>query len=122
VTGRDEIWVRPYPGQGAPVRVSPNGGTEPVWSRNDRELFYLQGDKMMAVPVQTGAEFRFDSPKELFDEPYPHGNRPSYDVAPDGRFLMIQGGPAGGQQAAATGIVAVQNWFEELKRLVPPAK
>ena len=43
-TGQVEIWVRPYPGPGAPVRVSPSGGTEPVWARNGRELYYLEGD------------------------------------------------------------------------------
>ncbi len=44
VTGRPEVWVRPYPGPGAPVRVSANGGAEPLWSRNGRELYFLEGN------------------------------------------------------------------------------
>jgi Tol biopolymer transport system component len=119
VTGRDEIWVRAYPGPGAPDRVSSNGGTEPVWSRNGRELFYLQDNKMMAVAVQSGAETRFGPAVELFDEPYGHGGPPTYDVAPDGRFVMIQPGAGNQQTQAETSIVVVENWLEELKRLAP---
>ncbi len=114
VTGEPEIWVRPYPGTGAPVRISANGGLEPVWAPEGKELFYLEGDRMMAAAVESGQEFRLQPPKVLFDTSYYHGNRPSYDVAPDGRFLMIK--PSEGQQTA---IHVVLNWFEELKRLVP---
>jgi Tol biopolymer transport system component len=121
VTGRDEIWVRAYPGSAAPVRVSLNGGDEPVWSRDGHELFYLQGNKMMAVSVQTGQEFRFDSPSELFDEPFRHTEQASYDVAPDGRFLMVQPS-TGSTLQMGTSIVVVQNWFEELKQKVPTGK
>ncbi len=123
VAGQPDIWVLPYPGPGAPTRLSPNGGLEPVWSRDGRELFYLEGNKMMAVAVETEPAFRFDPAEELFDEPYCHGNSPSYDVASDGRFAMIHL-----EAAATTGIDApqevifVQNWFEELKRLVPPGR
>jgi hypothetical protein len=116
LTGRSEVWVRPYPGPGAPVRVSPDGGIEPAWSRNGRELFYLQENKMMAVPVWIGAQFRFDAPQELFDEQYRHVERPSYDVTSDGRFVMIQLTNAG---PTAAGMVVVQNWLEEVKRRVP---
>jgi Tol biopolymer transport system component len=46
MTGQVEIWVRPYARTGPPVRVSPNGGLEPVWARHGRELFYLEGRKL----------------------------------------------------------------------------
>ncbi|HET9361950.1 MAG TPA: protein kinase, partial [Vicinamibacterales bacterium] len=58
-TGRFEIWVQPYPGPGAPVRVSPDGGVEPVWARNGRELFYLEGRTLMSVAVNAGSTFDF---------------------------------------------------------------
>jgi hypothetical protein len=115
VTGRYEVWVRPYPGRGAPVRISPNGGTEPVWGREDQEIFYLEGDKMMAVRVETEMEFRFEPPEVLFEGPFNHEDVPSYDVARDGRFLMIQ--PT--QEELSTRLNIVLNWFEELKRLAP---
>jgi serine/threonine protein kinase/Tol biopolymer transport system component len=117
-TGRSEIWVRPYPGPGAPVRVSPNGGAEPVWARNGRELFYLDALKqqIMAVPIQSAAEFRFSPPVALFNTaefvflPQP----PSYDIAADGRFLMIES--MGRRQPGTRPLTVVLNWTEELKR------
>ena len=46
VTGREEVWVRPYPGPGAPILISPNGGGYPVWGPADREIFYLESRQM----------------------------------------------------------------------------
>ena len=116
VTGRPEIWVRPYPGPGAPVRISPDGGDQPVWGAKGRELFYLDGDRMMAVRIDTGPELRFEPPQLLFEAPYVHSNIPSYDVTADGRFLMIERVE---DPLESTQINVVTNWFEELKRLVP---
>jgi serine/threonine-protein kinase len=115
-TGRIEIWVQPYPGPGVPVRVSPNGGLEPVWARNGRELFYLEGRKLMSVAVNAGSTFDFKPATPLFEAVYTlNGQPPSYDVAADGRFLMIK---QVGEPQAST-MVVVLNWFDELKRLVP---
>ncbi len=104
------------------MRISPNGGTEPVWSRDGRELFYLEGNKMMAVAVETEPAFRFQPAEELFEGgfvTYPIAFR-IYDVAPDGRFVMIHpAGPEPQEAAAAAHMVVVLNWFEELQRLVP---
>ena len=120
-TGLAEVWVKGYP-DGVPVRVSRSGGFEPTWSADGRELFYLQGTSMMAVAVETAGEFSFGAPVQLFSEPYftaPNPGSRSYDVARDGRFLMIQ--PPGGAQGATglSSIVVVQNWTEELKQRVP---
>jgi len=120
-TGREEIWVTRYP-EGVPVRVSSSGGIEPRWSADGRELFYLQINSMMGVAVETEDKFSFGTPVRLFDERFfiePNGAWRSYDVARDGRFLMIQPGSAAGAAAAQASIVVVQNWTEELKRLVP---
>jgi serine/threonine-protein kinase len=115
VTGRLEIWVQPYPGPGVPVRVSPNGGLEPVWARNGRELFYLEGRKLMSVAVNAGSTFDFKPATTLFEAVYTlNGQPPSYDVAADGRILMIK---QFGEPTAST-MVVVLNWFDELKRLV----
>jgi len=118
-SGRTEVWVRPYPGPGVPVRVSTNGGIEPGWSRTGHELFYLEDERVMAVvAVSTGSTFGFKPPASLFDSRYRIFGQPwSYDVAADGRFLMIkQTTPA----RTSPQVVVVLNWHEELKRLVPP--
>jgi serine/threonine-protein kinase len=112
-TGRSEVWVRAVAG-GAPVRVSQNGGSLPVWNRDSRELFYRERFKMMAVAIKPGADLAFNPAVELFDRPY----AASYDIASDGRFVMIPPPPQDGP-SAPRGIVVVQNWTEELKRLVP---
>jgi len=119
-TGRYEVWAQGYP-DGVPVRISTNGGFEPRWSADGRELFYLQGTAMMSVAVETERKFSFAQPVQLFDG---HGQYladaspsvSSYDVAHDGRFLMIQTAAGG---ASASSIVVVQNWTEELKQRVP---
>ncbi len=117
-TGQSEIWVLPYPGPGAPVRVSPNGGTEPVWARNGRELYYLEGNAMMAVAVVAGDGFDFQPPERLFQTAHLKGIQPpSYDVGPDGRFLMIR--PVDNDNLTPRRVVVVQNWIEEVTERVP---
>jgi len=119
--GRNEVYIRPYPGPGDKFLVSEEreGGGEPVWSPDGTELFYRSGRRMMVVSVQTKPSFRAGRPGVLFEGSHRATNRPLgfqyYDISPDGeRFLMIkQEQTAGGQ------INVVQNWFEELKRLVP---
>jgi Tol biopolymer transport system component len=119
-TGRHEIYVQPYPGPGGKWQISTEGGTEPAWNRNGRELFYRSGDKMMAVDIATQPAFAAGKPRMLFEGPYAPAPYPTtnYDVSPDGqRFLMIK--PSEQEQAAPTQINVVLNWFEELKRKVP---
>ena len=120
-SGRYEIYVQPYPGPGGRSQISTEGGAEPVWSRNGRELFYRSGDKMMAADIDTRSSFSAGKPKSLFQglyQPTPIFEA-NYDVAPDGRFLMIK---PGGEEQAPTQVNVVLNWFEELKRLVPVSK
>jgi Tol biopolymer transport system component len=120
-SGRPEIWVRPYPGPGAPVRVSTGGGHEPVWSHDGKRIFFQNGARIMAVTLEGApGDVRFSSPTELFAggffswEPT---TRRTYDVLPDGRFLMVQ---TMDQREPRPEIAVVMNWFEELKRLAPP--
>ena len=121
-SGRWEIYVQPYPGPGGKWQISTDGGMEPVWNRNGRELFYRNGNKMMAVEVTTQPAFSAGKPKVLFEGAYlpTPATFPNYDVSPDGRrFLMLK---AAGQEQAATQINVVLNWFEELKRRVPAGR
>ena len=120
-SGQNDIWVQRYP-EGTPVRVSSNGGYEPLWSADGTELFYRQGDAVMAVAVETRNEFSFAAPRPLFSGPYlqrPSSGARSYDVARDGRFLMILPGDEKRAVAPAT-IVVVENFGEELKQQVRP--
>jgi len=119
-SGRYEIYVQPYPGPGGKWQISTEGGTEPAWNSNGRELFYRSGDKMMAVDIATQPGFAAGKPRMLFEGQYQPTpvTFPNYDVSPDGqRFLMLK--PVEQAQAAPTQINVVLNWFEELKRRVP---
>jgi eukaryotic-like serine/threonine-protein kinase len=120
-SGRNEIYVQPYPGPGGKWQISTDGGNEPVWNRNGRELFYRSGDKMMAVDVTAQPSFVAGKPKMLFEGRYVSTNVPEFDVSPDGqRFLMLK--PVTQEQAAPAQINVVLNWSEELKRLAPAGK
>jgi Tol biopolymer transport system component len=122
-SGRSEIYVRPFPGPGGKVQISTEGGTEPVWSRNGWELFYRNGDKMMATAIETKSGFVAGKPKLLFEGHYEtsmYAFEPNYDVGPDGqRFLMIKGSE---QESAATQLNVVLNWSDELRRLAPTGR
>ena len=121
-SGHYEVYVQPYPGPGGKWEISTEGGTEPVWNPNGKELFYRSGDKMMSVDIATQPGFAAGKPRMLFEGQYVPTplTAPYYDVSPDGqRFLMLK--PAE-QEQAPTQINVVLNWFEELKQKVPPGK
>lgn len=120
-SGRNEIYVRPFPDVDAGRwQVSTGGGAEPLWSRDGGELFYRNGDALVAVNVETETSFTASGVRTLFQGEHfvgvGQGGR-SYDVSLDGeRFLMIQ---SIADEADAPRIVIVKNWIEELQRLVP---
>jgi serine/threonine-protein kinase len=113
-SGRPEIYVQPFPGPGPKVPISTNGGLQPVWSRDGRELFYREGDSLMAAAVQQDP-FRAGPPQKLFDLPAAlynmDQNFADYDLAPDGRFVAVRGESAGGQS-----VQVVLNWSETLRQ------
>jgi serine/threonine-protein kinase len=125
-SGRNEIYVRPFPNVDADrQQVSTNGGTQPLWARNGQELFYESRGTLMRVPVKSGSTFARGTPEKLFEAPYlvrtpgaPLGRM--YDVSLDSqRFLMIKQPSESDERPPSPRIILVQNWFEELKRLVP---
>jgi hypothetical protein len=112
VTGSTEIWVRPYPGPGAPERISPNGGIEPTWAQGGRELIYLEGNRFMSVKTTTDGAFSFTAPSLLFETPVARVVQPpSYDVAADGRLLVIKAAPIRQEP-----ISVVVNWDQTVKK------
>ena len=122
VSGRQEIYVERYPELGNRQQISTGGGRIPLWSRDGRELFFsnLDGRQMLAVAVQPGTTLVAGRPQVLFEfAMFTIVGTRAYDIAPDGRFIIIRSGQADGGGGTASNLILVLNWFEELKRLVP---
>jgi eukaryotic-like serine/threonine-protein kinase len=118
-SGRFEIYVRPFPGPGEKWTISLEGGSEVVWPRSGRQLFYRAGDTMMVVDVETTPTFSAGKPRKLFDKAYERSIAlwPNYDASPDGqRLLMVRREEPSPQ---ATRINVVLNWYDELRQKLP---
>jgi len=120
LSGRLEVYVQPFPNLGATIRVSPNGGQEPLWSPSGDRLYYrsITGRRVFAVDVLDEEPLRFGREELLFEGDFTTGIRwgRKWDIHPDGdRFLMLRVD----YPAAPEGIRVVANWFGELERLVP---
>ena len=94
-SGRNEVYVRSFPDGDRRLQVSTDGGTQPALSANGGELFYRNGDRMMAVELRaTAAGVELSQPRLLFERPYSYGagiTISNYDVTSDGqRFLMVK--------------------------------
>jgi len=114
-TDEYQVYVVEYPGLGRKVAVPIGGGLSPIWSPDGSELFFRNGGKLMATRVTYEPEIGFTPPVELFEGPYTLDlmGHQRWDVAPDGEsFLMVENGED-------FRLVVVENWFEELERLVP---
>jgi len=113
-SGNREVWVVPFPDpQGAKWQVSTNGGFEPLWSRDGREIFYVTPSRdLMAAEVSTSGAFSVGARRVLFNVGAyrRHFTHRAYDVLPDNqRFVMIRDvGPLAGE------LVMVDNWTSEL--------
>ena len=107
-TGRDEVYVRPFPHAGGRWQVSSSGGGEPRWRPDGKELFYRSADTLIAVQVQTRPGFAVGKRRALFTGNYVSNTRhATYDVHPDGqRFVFITG-----DRTEATDLILVQNLF-----------
>jgi Tol biopolymer transport system component len=125
--GRNEIFVRPYPEVDSGMwQISSGGGDSALWSPDSRELFYRNGEEVMAVPVMTDRAFNFESPKILFRGTYIQASfilgtleLSPWDIHPDGkRFLMIKAAGTSSAEGPRR-IRVVVNWFEELKQHFP---
>ena len=115
-SGQYEIYVRPVSGEGAMWQVSTEGGEESLWSKDGRELFFRNGPKWMVAEVTTAPQFKAGPPRLLFEGPYRNVPGVSYDVAADGRFLMLE---EYHKQPPPTQLQVVLNWSEEVTRRVP---
>jgi eukaryotic-like serine/threonine-protein kinase len=116
---RFQVFVRLVDGPGKWLLAQ--SGKYPRWNQNGRELFYREGNRMMAVDVSmTGDEPTIGTPRVLFERRYEFGlgqTTANYDVAPGGqRFVMVKG------EAGSNRLNIILNAFEELRRLTPPGR
>lgn len=115
--GRAQVFVAPVSNSGVWRQVSTEGGAAPTWSRDQTELYFRRGNQIRAVPIKTTPSLDFGKDRVLFEARYARDPRhPSYDVGPNGRFLMIR---PSAEELAPPSVHLVLNWFEELKRRVP---
>ncbi len=116
-SGTFEIYVQAFPTATRKWQASVGGGIGPEWAAGERELFYRNGSRMIAVSFLTGSEPVFGRPERLFEGDYSPSTPwlgSAYGIARDGRFVMITN-----ESAPMTHLNLVQNWFEELKARVP---
>jgi hypothetical protein len=117
-SGDADIYVAPFPAGGPETRVSREGGTQPRWSPAGGELYFVHGDRLMAVTVTTSPSLAVSKPQPLFADPglamagEPGERR--YDVSPDGeRFVVVTPSLEPGGTPAA--IRVAENWIEEFR-------
>jgi len=115
-SGQPEIYVRRFPAMDREWPVSEGGGVQARWSNTGREIFYRNGQHMMAVTFDPAkAEPTFGKPAALFADVYDFGQGltiPNYDVTREGRFIMLRRGSHGNS------LSVVLNWTEELKQIL----
>ena len=117
-SSRSEVYVQPVSGSGR-HQVSTDGGTQPIWARNGRQLFYRWQDQVWAVDVTADGDFAAGKPRLLFSRSGYSSGAPirGYDLSLDSRrFLMVKLDER--TPSPLTGMVLIQNWLEELKRKV----
>ena len=110
-SGRDEVVVQPFPGPGGRVQVSTGGGTEPVWSRDGRRLFYRGDRVLMAAVIRPGPPLTVAARDTVLADTYVYASNPhaNYDVMPDGEhFIFLQTDEAGE-------LIVVANWTSVLR-------
>ena len=113
-SGRNEIYVRTFPDGENDWPVSTNGGVRPRWSHSGEELFYVEGDTLVAAPVSTKPTFTTGATTSLFQHASFGSPGPGYDVSADGRrFVVVE--TLEPVEADPPSIRVVQNWFAEFK-------
>jgi Tol biopolymer transport system component len=92
-SGRAEVYVQSFPETGGKLQVSTSGGTQPLWSRDGRRVFFRGGGSVQEVSFAPGPPVSVSAPRVLFADRFENpqaGSHTGYDVFPDGRFLMIE--------------------------------
>jgi eukaryotic-like serine/threonine-protein kinase len=107
-SGKEEVYVVPFPGPGGEWQISTAGGRAPVWTRGGKEIVYqAPGDEIMAVEVRTSPAFQAGIPRALFKTHLRPPPGAQFDVTPDGERFLVNLKP--GDQVSDP-ITLVQNW------------
>jgi hypothetical protein len=115
--GLGGLRVAAVPFSGTMQTVGPESADEPEWSPRGDELYYRDGKRWMAMTVTTAGGLTVGNPRLLIEGPYLNVRSKSYDVGPDGRFLLLLGPPG----ETAPHLSVVTGFAAELRRLAPPA-
>ena len=122
-SGLVEVYVRPFPNLAdGRWQISQGGGMHPLWRPDGRELFYRDpsGRRLMAVSIQTDTAFEHGNPEMLFEDVYMTWFSRNYAISPEGkRFLMTKPITPTDENSGPVQLILVENWFDELERLVP---
>jgi serine/threonine protein kinase len=118
-TGRPEVYIQRLEGSDKQIMVSLEGGWDPAWSPDGRTLYYRRGKELWAAKIDPLSLESVERPRLLKSALMDSSVRGrSYDIAPDGRILVIQPHP----NSVPNRLNVVLNWFEELKRLISPER
>jgi Tol biopolymer transport system component/DNA-binding winged helix-turn-helix (wHTH) protein len=124
-SGKDEVYVRPFPRPGGKSQISTGGGSYPLWSRDGRKLFFLTPDLLIMVTSYTakGDSFAAGKPQVWAQKnlTFLGGNYP-YDLAPDGKRFAVVLNPGGTEVRPTDSVTVLLNFFDELRRKVPSRK
>jgi Tol biopolymer transport system component len=115
-SGRDEIYIQPYPQGGSRLTVTTNGGDQPVWARDGHTLFFRAANEIHAINFVAAPQPNVSNARSLFPDSFDNpqaGNHTAYDAFPDGHLLMLQSTTE--QSIERTKIVMVLNWLAEVK-------
>lgn len=121
-TGRNEVYVMPFGNGSGKWQISMGGGSNPVWERDGRQLFYREGGNIMGVDVTTHPVFSATPPrvivpaKAIANLPSGPGQPGSFDVSPDGQRFLVHQPSSDAAQSAQIQVNVVLNWTEELRR------
>jgi eukaryotic-like serine/threonine-protein kinase len=114
-SGRNEVYVQNFPPAGGKWQVSTNGGAQPRWSRDGKQLYYVASDrKLMVVNVTLGSSFQMGTPTALFQTRVFRFNSPNrYAVSNDGHRFLVN---SSGEEVNQTPFTVVLNWPASLKK------
>jgi len=121
-----EVYVRPFPGSGGKWQISTGGGFYPEWSRNGKELFYRTPESKIMVVTYTASGDSFHADKPQLWSPGQFTDRGAgnynFDLHPDGKRFAVLKAPGTEQTAVVNKVNFIFNFFDEIRRKVPPGK
>jgi Tol biopolymer transport system component len=109
-SGKDEVYVVPHPKHDGKWQVSTGGGVYPLWTRDGKELFYVNGSSIMVVQITGISTFDFSAPRKLLDLP---PDATVADIAPNGQQFVVD--VVRSRQVTQSKLTVVLEWFDELK-------